>query len=60
MTNPLLIYYFLLFLSVDGSVKLTKYEASAAGIIQSFVERFPSNEYEKCVGQLWQKEKEYL
>ena len=44
----------------DGGVKLSEYEASAAGIITSFVERFPGEEFDACITDLWQKEKECL
>ncbi|XP_072032352.1 dipeptidyl peptidase 3-like [Amphiura filiformis] len=47
-------------LEADGSIKLTEYEPSASGIVTSFVERFPGDEYDNCVADLWRKEQEYL
>uniref|UniRef100_A0A2C9KUM4 dipeptidyl-peptidase III n=1 Tax=Biomphalaria glabrata TaxID=6526 RepID=A0A2C9KUM4_BIOGL len=43
----------------DGVVKLQSYEPSPSGLIQSFVDRFPSEDLDQVVSQLWEKEKPF-
>ncbi|XP_059174318.1 dipeptidyl peptidase 3-like isoform X2 [Physella acuta] len=43
----------------DGEVKLKSYEASAASVVQSFVDRFQSDAIDKVIAQLWEKEKPF-
>ena len=57
-TNLYALFVFIYFSA--GNVNLTEYEASAAGIIQSFADRFPTDEYVPCITDLWKKEKECL
>ncbi|XP_033735100.1 dipeptidyl peptidase 3-like [Pecten maximus] len=46
---------------VNGStVDLKNYDSSAAGLIQSFAERFPSTDIDDIVEKLWEKEKPYF
>lgn len=40
----------------DGEVALHEYEASAAGIIQSFVDRYNRDDVERNVRDLWEKD----
>lgn len=40
----------------DDDVSLTEYEATAEGVIKSFVDRFPSHEVEDSLQQLWDKD----
>lgn len=44
----------------DGEVKLKSYDASAAGVIQSFVDRFPSTDVEDVVQELWEKDRHHF
>lgn len=41
----------------DGEVKLKSYDCSATGLIQSFVDRFPSSDIDQMILELWEKEK---
>lgn len=46
---------------VNGStVDLKHYQSNAAGLIQSFTERFPSTDIDNIVQGLWEKEKPYF
>ncbi|KAH9518982.1 bifunctional diacylglycerol diphosphate phosphatase/phosphatidate phosphatase [Bulinus truncatus] len=40
----------------DGVVRLKTYEPSASGLIQSFVDRFPTNDIDAVINHLWAKE----
>ncbi|XP_038072847.1 dipeptidyl peptidase 3-like [Patiria miniata] len=44
----------------EGEIVLQEYEATAAGIVQSFVERFPGTEYEQIVKELWEKDRKHF
>ncbi|XP_053404717.1 dipeptidyl peptidase 3-like isoform X2 [Mercenaria mercenaria] len=44
----------------DGSIGLQSYEASPAGLIQSWVDRFPSTDVDEIIQELWQKDKPYF
>ncbi|XP_071962742.1 dipeptidyl peptidase 3-like [Antedon mediterranea] len=46
-------------LSEGGSVELCEYEATATGIVESFIDRF-SEAYESNVYDLWQKDKQHF
>ena len=41
----------------DGEVVLCDYEPTAAGIVQSFVERFTGSDFELIVRALWDKDR---
>jgi len=41
----------------DGQVKLKSYDCTASGLIQSFVDRFPSTDIDQMILDLWEKEK---
>lgn len=41
---------------LDGEVALHEYEASAAGIIQSFVDRYNRDDVERNIRDLWEKD----
>jgi dipeptidyl-peptidase-3 len=47
-------------LFADGQVKLMSYDASAAGIVQSFVDRFPSTDVDTVIQQLWEKDQHHF
>ena len=40
----------------DGSVSLKSYEMTAAGLIESNIDRYSSSDIENIMLQLWQKE----
>ena len=44
----------------DGKVQLKTYEATAAGLVQSFAERFPSPDVDAIVQELWEKDRPYF
>lgn len=44
----------------DGKVALKSYDASAAGIIQSFVDRFPTNDVDAILRELWEKDRPFF
>ena len=44
----------------DGQVQMKTYEATAAGLIQSFVDRFPSPDVDAIVQELWEKDRPYF
>ena len=44
---------------VDGCVSLKNYEASAAGLIESNIDRFKSSDVENILLKLWEKELPY-
>lgn len=44
----------------DGKVELKTYEGTAAGLIQSFVDRFPTTDIDDIMQELWDKEKPYF
>ncbi len=44
----------------DGDVELTEYENTPAGLIQSFVERFPAGELQKSIQDLWDKDRQHF
>ncbi|XP_012939404.1 dipeptidyl peptidase 3 [Aplysia californica] len=41
----------------DGEVKLKSYECSASGLIESFVDRFPSADIDRVLLGLWEKDR---
>jgi dipeptidyl-peptidase-3 len=41
-------------------VKLKTYEANAAGVVQSFVDRFPNTDVDTILQQLWDKDRPYF
>ena len=43
----------------DGCVSLKNYEASAAGLIESNIDRFKSSDVENILLKLWEKEMPY-
>ncbi|KAJ8319543.1 hypothetical protein KUTeg_002891 [Tegillarca granosa] len=43
-----------------GKVKLKQYESSAAALVQSFVDRFPSTDIDQIIQDLWDKDKPYF
>lgn len=50
-----------LIVSVGDKVGLKRYEATASGLIQSWVERFPAGaDLDRKLTNLWQKEKPYF
>lgn len=44
----------------DGSISLQSYEATAAGLIQSWVDRFPTTDTDSIINELWQKDKPFF
>lgn len=44
----------------DGSIDLKSYEATPAGLIQSWVDRFPSADIDEIIYDLWQKDKPFF
>lgn len=44
----------------DGKVLLKQYESSAAALVQSFVDRFPSTDIDKVIQDLWDKDRPYF
>ena len=44
----------------DGQVQLKSYEPTAAGLIESFVDRFPSPDVDAIVQELWEKDRPYF
>ena len=44
----------------DGQVQLKAYEPTAAGLIESFVDRFPSPDVDAIVQELWEKDRPYF
>ncbi|XP_025104635.1 dipeptidyl peptidase 3-like [Pomacea canaliculata] len=44
----------------DGKVELKSYEASAAGLIQSFVDRFPTPDIDAIVQELWDQDRPFF
>jgi len=49
-----------IYCSVDGSVTLKSYEASSAGMVQSWVDRFPTTDVDKKLMELWDQDKAYF
>lgn len=47
-------------LSENNNVLLHEYEASAAGLIQSFVERFPDGKTDAYLEELWRKDMKHF
>lgn len=47
-------------LSSDGTVTLQDYEATAAALIKSWVDRFPDTEVDVILEELWQKDQEHF
>ncbi|BFZ07144.1 hypothetical protein BsWGS_10183 [Bradybaena similaris] len=43
----------------NESVSLKSYDASPSGLVQSFVDRFPSSDIDNVILDLWQKEKPF-
>lgn len=43
-----------------GKVELKSYEASAAGLIQSFVDRFPTPDIDAIVQELWDQDRPFF
>lgn len=48
-----------LFVFTGEDVKLVSYDGTAAGLIKSFVDRFPANHIE-ILAELWEREKPYF
>ncbi|XP_053986648.1 dipeptidyl peptidase 3 [Hylaeus volcanicus] len=48
------------FVNGENGVQLKNYEPNFAGVIQSWMERFPSSETSKTLIELWEKDKEYF
>ncbi|XP_070578955.1 dipeptidyl peptidase 3-like [Ptychodera flava] len=44
----------------EGKVVLQEYDATVAGIVQSFVERYPDDTTEQIIKDLWTKDKEHF
>ncbi|XP_067008544.2 dipeptidyl peptidase 3 isoform X2 [Anabrus simplex] len=44
----------------DGEVTLKTYEATHEGLIQSFIDRFPSSDIDVILEELWLKDKKYF
>jgi dipeptidyl-peptidase-3 len=48
------------YIILDGSISLASYEASPAGLIQSWVDRFPNTDVDNIIEELWNKDKPYF